>query len=80
MADQGCVILTAQNVTDGTVTVTPAATPQQCTARVCYESQSIAGTRVYEEPRKAEVSGANVVVTLDKRDRSGRKLCWTSYE
>ena len=78
--EHGCVVLTAQNVTDGTVTVTPAATPVQGVANINYQRQ--AGSRLIasEQPRPTVVAGATLVITLNQRDRVGRKLCWVAYD
>ena len=80
MADHGYVLLTAQNVTDGTVTVTPAATPVQGIASVQFDSTLFSQLMATKEPRPVIVSGSTLVVTLNYRDKVGRLLRWTSYE
>ena len=82
MADHGYLILTAQNITAGTVIITPATTPVVGTSRVSYERHSrlTKNTSVSESPRVTAVDGDTLVVTLTKYDRVGYKLCWTSYE
>lgn len=82
MADHGYLILTAQNITAGTVTVTPAAKPASGISRINFERHSrvTKNTSVAESPRVTNVDGTTLVITLTKHDRVGHKLCWTSYE
>lgn len=87
MAEQGLKVLDSADIAAGSVTVTPAATPTHGTASICFERQVMSQMNVHEEPRRAVVSGNDLVITLAKRplmpgqtvDRVGRKLCWTSY-
>lgn len=79
MAERGCVTLSAQNITDGTVTVTPTPSPAKGFAKVTFTLQILNREILREELRKAEVSGADLVVTLRPKDKAGQELCWESY-
>lgn len=86
MAEQGIKVLDAADITAGSVTVTPAATPANGTACVHYERQALGALNAQDEPRRAAVSGNDLVITLQTKatsgqtvDRVGRKLCWTAY-
>lgn len=80
MAELGCVVLSAQNITDGSVTVTPATPPAVGTASVVTQTQVLNRVRASESPCAVAVSGNDLVITLNPTDRVGGKLCWTSYE
>lgn len=80
MAELGCVILSAQNITDGSVTVTPTSPPATGVASVVVQSQVLNRMRASESPCPVVVVGNDLVITLNPTDREGGKLCWTSYE
>lgn len=74
-AEQGSLVLTANHVQNGTVSVTPQAQPVRGAAdtRVALPSG-----RVVSRARKASVVGANLVVDVHGA-RAGSQLCWTAY-
>jgi len=80
MADHGCIVLQAGDITAGTVSVTPATTPTDGTARVVSEKTMLGKTRVASHDCVVAVNGNNLDITLEASDRTGQKLWWWSID
>lgn len=78
--EQGCLTITPQHVTAGTVSVTPAVAPMAGTANCRRTVGPAPYAAVLDTPLVTAPSGNNLVVTLARgRVRAGDLLCWTSY-
>lgn len=79
-AENGCLTITQQQVTAGTVSVTPSIAPMAGTANARRTVGPAPYAAVLDTPLVAAAVGPNLVITLARgRVRAGDMLCWTSY-
>jgi hypothetical protein len=80
-AEHGCVTLSVQNINDGVVSVTPAATPTYGYAKSIRDRSILSIARSVEVSLPTVVNGNNLDITLTKQGaKAGDKVCWTSYD
>jgi hypothetical protein len=77
-AENGCLTLTAPQVANGTVIVTPAVPPTAGKAEARRTYALASGPRVKVDPRAVTVVGATLSINVAKC-AAGDMLCWTSY-
>ena len=78
MVDHGCKVLDAADITAGSVSVTPAATPTDGAARVEVTRTVLGKVRVVGATRVTAVNVNDLDITLQAEDRVGHKLWWWS--
>jgi len=79
MVTQGCVVVTAEMRTAGSVTVSPGNTPIMGTAQSRRTATILGRSRIVTKELTLSVVGTDLVINL-AGTYAGDAVCWTAYD